>query len=467
MFVHLGELDRIYAAIAQVEAREKLKVDLLIICGDFQSLRNVTDLDNMAVPDKYKRLGVFHEYYSGKKKAPLLTVFVGGNHEGSNYLWELYHGGWVAPNIYFMGFANVINVGGLRIAGMTGIFDSKHFDNGFHEVMPYNREHVRSIYHVRSYNEYRLSQISSPLDIFISHDWPRGIYDYGDSHKLLQQKPFFAHEVHTGTLGSEVNERLLVKLKPRYWFSAHLHVKFAALVRHDDALASLNGLLRADPRKKNSGGGAINTTGVQGGAVGENPDAIDVEDDSESGSVSGNDAVDNKADDGNFEGEPKPKEVCRETKFLALDKCLPRRDFLQILSIESDENGAATESNESGEGKQQISLSYDEEWLAIVRATDKYMSFERHPSTEFPTGKAIKESSNPQPEKRAKPTHSLPPRPTPRVQPPPVASHPYGEVQVNEETLSAIDAMLEQTEKDIGIAAEGEDVVPAQKKQRG
>jgi len=42
-------------------------------------------------------------YYSGEKKAPVLTVFIGGNHEASNYLQELPYGGWVAPNIYYLG----------------------------------------------------------------------------------------------------------------------------------------------------------------------------------------------------------------------------------------------------------------------------------------------------------------------------------------------------------------------------
>lgn len=42
-------------------------------------------------------------YYSGEKKAPVLTLFIGGNHEASNYLAELPYGGWVAPNIYYMG----------------------------------------------------------------------------------------------------------------------------------------------------------------------------------------------------------------------------------------------------------------------------------------------------------------------------------------------------------------------------
>jgi hypothetical protein len=80
-----------------------------------------------------------------KLQAPVLTVFVGGNHEASNHLTELcaarlrtgtrarvngaarrFHGGWVAPNIYYMGFSGVLRFGGLRIAGLTGIF--KGFD---------------------------------------------------------------------------------------------------------------------------------------------------------------------------------------------------------------------------------------------------------------------------------------------------------------------------------------------------
>ena len=43
----------------------------------------------MAVPPKYREMGTFYKYYSGEKKAPILTLFIGGNHEASNHLWEL------------------------------------------------------------------------------------------------------------------------------------------------------------------------------------------------------------------------------------------------------------------------------------------------------------------------------------------------------------------------------------------
>lgn len=53
-----------------------------------------------------------YRYYNGEKQAPVLTIFIGGNHEASNYLQELPYGGWVAPNIYYLGYAGVVNVAG-------------------------------------------------------------------------------------------------------------------------------------------------------------------------------------------------------------------------------------------------------------------------------------------------------------------------------------------------------------------
>ena len=40
----------------------------------------------MASPEKYHQLGDFHKYFSGEKKVPVPTIFIGGNHEASNYL---------------------------------------------------------------------------------------------------------------------------------------------------------------------------------------------------------------------------------------------------------------------------------------------------------------------------------------------------------------------------------------------
>lgn len=69
------------------------------------------------------------------QKALCLTILIGGNHENPALNTELPHGGWVAPNIYYMGFASVVNVGGLRIAGWSGIFNKD--DYKYSEFFPF------------------------------------------------------------------------------------------------------------------------------------------------------------------------------------------------------------------------------------------------------------------------------------------------------------------------------------------
>lgn len=290
-----GELDKIYETIAYLEQQEGIKVDLLLCCGDFQAVRNEGDMKCMAVPPKYRSIQTFYKYYSGEKKAPVLTIFIGGNHEASNHLQELPYGGWVAPNIYYLGYAGVIRYKGIRIGGASGIFKSYDYRKGHYEYPPYNPDTLKTVYHIRNIDVFKLKQIQMPLDIFLSHDWPRGIYHYGDTKDLLRKKTFLRQEVEFNSLGSPAAEELLSHLQPSYWFSAHLHVKFAAVMQH--------------PAKCNS-----------------------------------------------------PPRV---TKFLSLDKCLPNRDFLQIVDIPD-----RPVSSDDG-------LEYDPEWLAILKATNNLQSTNR------------------------------------------------------------------------------------------
>jgi hypothetical protein len=86
---------------------------------------------------------------------------VGGNHEAANHLLELYYGGWAAPNIYYTGAAGVVNFGGARIGGLTGIYKAHDYTCGHHERPPYSPNSVRSAYHVRDLDVYRLLKVCS------------------------------------------------------------------------------------------------------------------------------------------------------------------------------------------------------------------------------------------------------------------------------------------------------------------
>lgn len=152
--------------------------------------------------------------------------------QASAHLGELHYGGWAAPNIFYLGAASIVNFGGVRIGGLSGIYNSRHYHSGHYERPPFNDDEMRSFYHIRELDVFRLLQLRRPLDVFLSHDWPQHVARHGDLPGLLRRKAFLQGEIADGSLGSPPAAELLAALRPAYWFSAHLHVKFAALVPH-------------------------------------------------------------------------------------------------------------------------------------------------------------------------------------------------------------------------------------------
>uniref|UniRef100_A0A0G4HUX9 Calcineurin-like phosphoesterase domain-containing protein n=1 Tax=Chromera velia CCMP2878 TaxID=1169474 RepID=A0A0G4HUX9_9ALVE len=229
-----GELSVVYNEIRRLEIQMGGDpIDLLIICGDFQAVRVWEDLEWVAIPQHHRKLGDFGKYYRQEVRPPCLTIFVGGNHECPHILGDLYFGGWVAPDIFYLGHSGVIRVGPLRIAGLSGIYKMHDFTKGYFETPPYDDRTKRSAYHVREYEVKKLSLVKERVNVCISHDWPACIHDWGDGRKLMKDKPFFAEEMRDGILGNPATMDLLKTMKPDFWFAGHLHVKFAALIPHE------------------------------------------------------------------------------------------------------------------------------------------------------------------------------------------------------------------------------------------
>jgi len=230
-----GELDALYEELLKLESHAGGPVDVLLCCGDFQSVRNGDDLKNMAVPVKYRKMGDFHKYFTGEKIAPILTIFIGGNHEAPNLLKDLYYGGWVAKNIYYLGHTGVIDVGGLRIAGISGIFNPKNYLRGHFETVPYSEDTKRSAYHVRQFEVEKLKMLTGNIDIFLCHDWPRGVDKFGDFEKeVLKVKDRtgqMRREVKANTFGNPATEELINEIKPKYAFSAHMHIRYSCMIK--------------------------------------------------------------------------------------------------------------------------------------------------------------------------------------------------------------------------------------------
>lgn len=289
----------------------------------------------MSVPRRYRRLGDFNKYYSGQSRAPVLTIVIGGNHEASNYLFELYHGGWLAPNIYYLGAAGVIRYGPWRIAGLSGIYDKRDYRKTHHERLPYDRESIKSVYHVREYDVRKLLSVSADVDVCLSHDWPAWVELFGDSEGLYASKPTFYDSAKKDGLGSKPATQLLDHLRPTYWFSGHMHVKSEATVQHTEATIDetvrkldVSETMRAELPVFDNGYEAALT-----------PATFGVE----------------KSKNGT-------------TEFLALSNVGQDTDaYLDVLELDLPERSEDPQYLEkTADGKYQ--LCYDEEWLAITRA---------------------------------------------------------------------------------------------------
>lgn len=313
-----GALNNIYELL-------ETAVDVLLICGDFQAIRNYADTSTISVPAKYKRLGDFCKYYSGEKIAPVLTVFIGGNHECSSYLRELQYGGWVAPNIYFLGEFGSIWINGVRITGISGIYNQRTFRNKrLHQVekLPYSEETVRSTYHVKpkSFLKMMLMNCKGKHDIVLSHDWPQHVEKQGDLELLLKMKPFFRQDIWRGRLGSPLNGVLMSQLRPRYWFSSHLHVKYEAIVTHQ---AKRYSDLRENKMAKRAK---------------RNEEEINIDMDDDMTTYERASETNTALEEQTNTVISKEQQATSQTHFVALDKCLPRRKFLEVFDIVPRDN---------------------------------------------------------------------------------------------------------------------------------
>lgn len=413
-----GTLHAIYASVIEACKQKSWPgVDLLLIGGDFQAVRNAYDLNCVSMPAKYRSMCDFYEYYAGQRTAPYLTVFVGGNHEASNYLFELYYGGWVAPNIYYLGAANVLRLGPLRIAALSGIWKGYNYRKPHFERLPYNESDMKSVYHVRELDVRKLRQIRTQVDIGISHDWPKGVEWKGNWKQLFRFKPFLEDDAKNGQLGSVAAQQVMDWLRPIWWFSAHLHCKYAAVVeyRKGESRAQTSPA-NVEPERSVMNEGEIDLDddvplpeAVSNSFAARNADEIDLDMDDEdadlvpakpdtsrmgdtveseirtNGAVAGRTSAShaingNGAPNGSTEAlnqaraalpdsfrRPSPPEPLeraaaitnKTTHFLALDKCLPARHFLQLCAVPVETDA---------ELMRPLKLSYDREWLAITRA---------------------------------------------------------------------------------------------------
>lgn len=146
----------------------------------------------------------------------------------------------MAPNIYYLGYAGVVNYKGIRIGGVSGLYVEADYHKGHFELPPYDKNTIRSVSRCREQEMFRLKQLSGAIDIMLSHNWPRNIADYANEEELDKFWTSYGYckanrkIANFFSFGSPPCRELLQKLKPKYWFSGSKIRKFVSIVPHED-----------------------------------------------------------------------------------------------------------------------------------------------------------------------------------------------------------------------------------------
>jgi hypothetical protein len=183
-------------------------LDLVLQVGDAQPIRNELDSAYMPVPERYRALG---EYALIQDPWPVPTLFIGGNHEPWNVLEALPEGGYLQPNLEYLGRSGLRTFGPLRIAGLSGVHSPRAIDNP-RQRWPFPPAQARDASYYRREDLKRLARLA-PLDVLLLHEWPPQMED---ARKLDWPR-------HWERVGSEPLGQLVSTLKPRFVFCGHMH----------------------------------------------------------------------------------------------------------------------------------------------------------------------------------------------------------------------------------------------------
>lgn len=225
-----GAMKRMVQLLHQWEIKHHRSLDFVLQLGDFEPHRHEQDLATMAAPQKYRKLGDFPLFYSGKFTFPWPIYFIGGNHEPYGWLDTLEAGAMLTKHCYYLGRTPMIHQYGLRIRGLSGIYKSSFFT----KERPKYTEHATiplKNYTFFTENEVENLMHSAPIDILLLHEWPSG---------LMTQEEFFKNEPNQPTtnmreLGNEPARMLIELVEPQLVFCGHMHT------RHQTTLLSPSG----------------------------------------------------------------------------------------------------------------------------------------------------------------------------------------------------------------------------------
>lgn len=209
-----GKQNLMYRAAEDWQERNQKSIDLVLQVGDFETITKPEDFAHYYAPVKYHHVSEIAEYCKGLQKAPFFTVFIGGNHEAWGVLQKHNNGGFICPRVYYMGRSNVIDIQGVSIGGLTGVFGREHY----HKPLP-----AEPSYDWKFYREEAVKHLEEKIkehkgvDILMVHDWVKpfsaiDVQEESDVPRSMKRNP-----IVTPTY------TLVEKYQPDHVFMGHMH----------------------------------------------------------------------------------------------------------------------------------------------------------------------------------------------------------------------------------------------------
>ena len=215
-----GHFYRMVNLLHSWEVKTGHNLEFILQVGDFEPHRHEADLSTMAAPSKYRKLGDFPHFFQEQVSFPWPIWFIGGNHEPYGFLDQIPQGGELVKNCHYLGRVGTVQLGSLKIVGLSGIYQEAIFNNQRPTLVEIGDRSNKD------YIGFTESEVMSALeekvtDILLLHDWPENIINPKDREIFNRYKQFDINQV-----GNEYARMLVNELKPRLAICGHLHQKY-------------------------------------------------------------------------------------------------------------------------------------------------------------------------------------------------------------------------------------------------
>ena len=192
-------------------------VDRVLAVGDVEAFLQGNDHRRKAA--KRGMPAEFAQYAGGQRKMKRPLYFIGGNNEDFEALHDSPEGFELAPNVHYLGRAGLQQLGGLRVAYLSGIHAPRFYAQPLKR--PTSLDTAKQAGYFRTPEVERVMALRD-VDLLLVHEWPRGIVQRARDEGLSTTRPLPSY-----WLGNPITRRLVDTVRPRWMLCGHSHKGFA------------------------------------------------------------------------------------------------------------------------------------------------------------------------------------------------------------------------------------------------